>query len=113
QTKKVDASNVQSILDLQKATQQDLADDLLNMAKALKSNTLLFGETLKKDNELVQEASEIVSKNYTNAQNSGGRLAKYNAKAWSTTGLNWMIVAVVVAVFSFLILFMKVVPKRY
>ncbi|OMJ10814.1 hypothetical protein AYI70_g10092, partial [Smittium culicis] len=54
QTKKVDASNVQSILDLQKATQQDLADDLLNMAKALKSNTLLFGETLKKDNELVQ-----------------------------------------------------------
>ncbi|PVU86203.1 hypothetical protein BB559_004407 [Furculomyces boomerangus] len=109
-----DSENVgdtEKIINMQKRTQEELADELLGMARVLKNNTLLFGDTIKKDADTINEAGEIIEKNYEKIKKEGNRLNIYRSKAWKTTGLTWIAIAFVFASFAFLVMIMKVVPK--
>ncbi|PVU91800.1 hypothetical protein BB560_006102 [Smittium megazygosporum] len=111
-SKDKDFENQSRDLDLHKNTQEELANELLEMSKILKTNVVSFGEILEKDQLLVEETSDLVLKNSTVLEKQGSRLNKFRAESWKTTGFTWIVVAIVVLVFSLLLMIIKVVPKR-
>ncbi|PVU92249.1 hypothetical protein BB561_003950 [Smittium simulii] len=106
------ANKTEKNLELQKRTQEELADELLGMSKILKNNTSLFSDILQKDQQYADDSAEIFTKNSVKLKKEGDRLNKFRASSWSTTGLTWMAIAVVVLVFAVLVMVIKVVPKR-
>ncbi|KAJ2742643.1 hypothetical protein GGI20_004335 [Coemansia sp. BCRC 34301] len=104
---------VERLLKSQRATQEELTSDLVQMASVLKKNSVAFGDLLEKDKTVVEETSDLLNRNVAGVSGHGARLNKYRKRAWGTTGLTWLMISVVVSVFFLLVLFMRIAPKRY
>ncbi|KAJ2615551.1 hypothetical protein H4S08_001177 [Coemansia sp. RSA 1365] len=104
---------VERLLKSQRETHEDLTSELAKMSGVLKTNSMAFGSLVERDKELVEETSEMLGRSASGVGTQGMRLNKYRKRAWGTTGMTWLAVLVVVAVFFMLVLFMRVAPKRY
>ncbi|KAJ2689335.1 hypothetical protein IWW39_001573 [Coemansia spiralis] len=104
---------VERLLKSQRATQEELTSDLVQMASVLKKNSEAFGDLIEKDKTVIEETSDLLNSNVTGVGKHGARLNKYRKRAWGTTGLTWLMILVVVCVFFVLVLFMRIAPKRY
>ncbi|KAJ2796165.1 hypothetical protein H4R20_005621 [Coemansia guatemalensis] len=104
---------VERLLQSQRETHEELTSELSKMSGALKANSMAFGSLVERDKELVEETSEMLGRSASGVGTQGARLNKYRKRAWGTTGMTWLAVLVVVAVFFMLVLFMRVAPKRY
>ncbi|KAJ1956573.1 hypothetical protein EC988_001274 [Linderina pennispora] len=104
---------VERLLKSQRSTQEDLTNDLVQMASILKKNTRAFGDVIERDKHVVDETAEALGSNLASMDKQGSRLSKYRKQAWGTTGITWLAVLVVVSVFFMLVLFMRIAPKRY
>ncbi|PIA16452.1 hypothetical protein COEREDRAFT_86858 [Coemansia reversa NRRL 1564] len=104
---------VERLLKSQRETHEDLTWELAKMSGVLKANSMAFGSLVEGDKELVEETSEMLGRSASGVGTQGMRLNKYRKRAWGTTGMTWLAVLVVVAVFFMLVLFMRVAPKRY
>ncbi|KAJ2078931.1 hypothetical protein H4R24_004136 [Coemansia sp. RSA 988] len=104
---------VERLLQSQRETHEDLTSELAKMTGALKTNSMAFGSLVERDKELVEETTEMLGRSASSVGSQGTRLNKYRKRAWGTTGMTWLAVLVVVAVFFMLVLFMRVAPKRF
>ncbi|KAJ2638774.1 hypothetical protein GGF44_002753, partial [Coemansia sp. RSA 1694] len=104
---------VERLLKSQRATQEELTSDLVQMASVLKKNSVAFGDLIEKDKTVIEETSDLLNSNVAGVSGHGARLNKYRKRAWGTTGLTWLMILVVVSVFFLLVLFMRIAPKRY
>ncbi|KAJ1951477.1 hypothetical protein IWQ62_006422 [Dispira parvispora] len=89
----------------------ELTGDLVHMAQTLKGNSLLFGDLLSKDREVLQDAQEVISNNVDHMQKHGGRLTTYSRKSWSTTWMTWLIILVVCLTFIMVYFVVRLFPK--
>ncbi|KAJ2754519.1 hypothetical protein GGI19_002343 [Coemansia pectinata] len=104
---------VERLLKSQRATQEELTSDLVQMASVLKKNSEAFGDLIEKDKTVIEETANLLNSNVSGVGKHGARLNKYRKQAWGTTGLTWLMILVVVCVFFVLVLFMRIAPKRY
>ncbi|EKM54769.1 uncharacterized protein PHACADRAFT_258841 [Phanerochaete carnosa HHB-10118-sp] len=85
------------------ALQEEMSEQLVNMAAQLKRNMIHFAGALEKDKAVVQEAQEKVGRNYDMMTKERVRLRDHTSKSWGTTWL--VILSMVVVVIGFILSF--------
>ncbi|KAJ2761017.1 hypothetical protein IWQ56_005349, partial [Coemansia nantahalensis] len=106
------AGGAGQLLASQRETHGELAAELAAMAGVLKANSRALGGLVAGDRELVDETAAALEGSVSRLGRQGARVNAYRRRAWGTAGMTWLAVAVVVAVFLVVVLFMKVAPKR-
>ncbi|KAG6860441.1 hypothetical protein C0995_011081 [Termitomyces sp. Mi166 len=85
------------------AIQQELFDQIAQMATQLKRNTVHFSEMLRKDQTVVEEAKEKLESNFDVMQKERLRLRDHRGKSWGTTGLTVLVVVAVLILFVIMV----------
>lgn len=89
------------------AVQQELQDQLAQMATQLKLNAMHFSNALSADKTLVESAGEKIEANYDVLQKEGSRL---RARTWKSRGQTCFVMASLLAVviaFAFMVLLIR------
>jgi SNARE protein 1 len=84
------------------ALQQDLSEQLAQMATQLKRNAMHFSESLAKDQVVVEAAQEKIVENYDVMVKERSRLRDHRGKSGHTTRLVMLSLLVVVVSFIFM-----------
>ncbi|KIL64321.1 hypothetical protein M378DRAFT_78470 [Amanita muscaria Koide BX008] len=101
------ATGTSRFLQTSNALQQELSDQLAQMAVQLKRNALHFSDSLVKDKAIVEEAQQKLESNFDVMQKERIRLRDHRAKSSSTT---WMVVAIILAamlLFAFMVILIR------
>lgn len=95
-------STQEHILQNHREAQESISDDLLVMAQALRENQTKFGQSILRDNDLIEKTGEALHINASKMRATGSRLGEYSRKSSS---MCWLSVgAVLVAFVSFFIM---------
>ncbi|CAG8663099.1 5978_t:CDS:2, partial [Racocetra fulgida] len=86
--KRMDTSNIETVLQHHRKTQDELTNELVKMAGKLKMNSVTFGDILAKDVK-VHEAQSSLGINLDRLKKEGARLGAYAAQSGKTTWLVW------------------------
>lgn len=92
-----------TILQNSRAIQEELSEQLAQMASQLKRNALHFSTSLETDKAVVLEAQEKLERNYDVMTKEHKRLKDHHSKSWGTTWLT--ILSIVVAIIGFMLTF--------
>jgi hypothetical protein len=85
---------------------------MVRMAQLLKSNTLAFGDILKKDDKVLNETHHIMATNQSRLKKELERLRIVTSRYGTTCWMQILLTLVVVIVFVWMYLFMKLFPKK-
>jgi hypothetical protein len=85
------------------ALQQELSDQLAQMATQLKRNAVHFSESLAKDQAVVEDTQQKLESNFDIMQKERVRLRDHRGKSTSTTCLVVLIVLTVVLLFVLMV----------
>ncbi|CAG8456513.1 9121_t:CDS:2 [Diversispora eburnea] len=99
-------SNIETILQHHRQTQDNLTNDLVKMAERLKMNSVTFGDILMKDEKIIDETQNVLGANLDRLKKEGSRLKRYATRSNKTTWLVWS--AVVFVCFAFILTFMLI-----
>ena len=83
--------------------QQELSEQLAQMAAQLRRNATHFSETFAKDQALVEDAKAKIEGNFDTMQTQRVRLRDHRGKSGSTTWL--VLLSMLVVVISFVVMF--------
>ncbi|KAH8107658.1 hypothetical protein BXZ70DRAFT_2744 [Cristinia sonorae] len=92
-----------AILQNSRAIQEELSEQLAQMATQLKRNALHFSNSLEKDKAVVQGAQEKLERNYDVMTKERKRLRDHHSKSWGTTWIT--ILSIAVAIIGFFLTF--------
>jgi len=92
-----------AILQNSRAIQEELSEQLAQMATQLKRNALHFSNSLEKDKAVVLESQEKLERNYDVMTKERKRLRDHHSKSWGTTWIT--ILSIVVAIIGFFLTF--------
>ncbi|KAI8073312.1 vesicle transport protein [Gongronella butleri] len=110
-TREEETVNIEHVLQHHRQLHDEMTNDLSKMAKQLKMNTQQFGDTLNKDNKVLQEANTLVEANLTRMKMERQRLDAHQSKSWGTTCMNLGVVLFVCITFVFVFFAIKILPK--
>ncbi|KAJ6551425.1 hypothetical protein B0H19DRAFT_1220745 [Mycena capillaripes] len=85
------------------ARQRDMAEQMHLMATQLKRNAVHFGELLAEDQRVVEGTERKLEGNFGYMQQTQVRAKALNAKTWSSTWINMLIIVVVLVLTFFMI----------
>ncbi|KAJ8977303.1 hypothetical protein NQ317_009321 [Molorchus minor] len=91
--------------------QQKITDDMLALTKNLREQSETANKIIRKDTEVVSRSTQLTEQNYSNLTVESSKLAEHSKRAWKCW--LWIMLAVVVIVFINMVLFMKVMKKKY
>ncbi|CAH1766607.1 9704_t:CDS:10, partial [Entrophospora sp. SA101] len=72
-----DTTNIESVLQHHRKTQEELTNDLIKMAERLKINSVTFSNILTKDEKILNEVQGVLGSNLDRLKREGLRLGKY------------------------------------
>ena len=99
---------------MNQAMQDKLAEEIADMAAALKENVQKIKESIVADNKIVEEAEAAASKNKDKLVAENLNLRDYSSSAFGATWYFVLALAFTLFVLVGMIIFMKIVPKpRY
>ena len=90
-----------AILQNSRAIQEELSEQLAQMATQLKRNALHFATSLENDKGIVLEAQEKLERNYDVMTKERIRLRDHHSKSWGTTWIT--ILSIMVAIIGFVL----------
>jgi len=96
----------------EKEVQRYLTSELSEMAAQLKDGSLAINQTLKGQNQILEETEKSAQENQEKVSKEGGRLQKYLSGQGLGVCEVIFLVLVVVAAFIFAYMFIKIFPKR-
>lgn len=102
--------DIDDIIKHHHAMQEKAAEDMIQMAIAMKQNSLVASEIIKKDNVELERSSKVVEHNAKKLQTESERLEELNKRKCSWT--IWIMLTVVSLVFLGMIVFVKLFRKR-
>ncbi|XP_065911683.1 vesicle transport protein USE1-like [Dysidea avara] len=103
------AEDIEAVLETHQHMQDKLAEDMIAMAKSLKSNALVAREVIRGDNKMLTTTSELAEQNIDQLSEETKRLKKHSANSCSC-GI-WIMLLFVFIVFFVMILFIRIAPK--
>ncbi|RGB28498.1 vesicle transport protein [Rhizophagus diaphanus] len=106
-----DTTNIESVLQHHRKTQEELTNDLVRMVERLKLNSETFGNILIRDEKIIDEAQNVIGSNLDRLKREGNRLGKYAARSSKTTWLVWSVVLFVCITWFLMFMLIRIIPK--
>lgn len=106
-----DSADVDELLKIHENLQQKITEDMLQLTKSLKEQSETANKIIKKDTEVVTRSTEIAQQNLNKLTVESVKLGEHSKKAWKWW--MWIMLIVVLIVFINMVLFMKVMKKKY
>ncbi|TRY92516.1 hypothetical protein DNTS_004170 [Danionella cerebrum] len=103
------AAELDSILQHHHSLQEKLADDMLNLARNLKNNTLAAQNIIKQDNQTLSHSMRQADVNFEKLKTESDRLEQHAKK--SVNWFLWLMLIVVSFTFISMILFIRLFPR--
>ncbi|KAJ8929930.1 hypothetical protein NQ314_017339 [Rhamnusium bicolor] len=91
--------------------QQKITEDMLALTKNLREQSEIANKIIKKDTEIVSRSTEMTDQNYSKLTTESSKLEEHSKRAWKCW--LWIMLAAVFIVFINMVLFMKVMKKKY
>lgn len=105
-TKSTASETANTFLTASLQTQEELSNQLAQMAKQLKLNAIHFTNSLEKDRGVVENAEEKLEGNLTRLKSSRGKLLEFSGKSGKTT---WLVLgAMIVVVIGWILMFLVI-----
>uniref|UniRef100_A0A8C2LEA7 Vesicle transport protein USE1 n=1 Tax=Cricetulus griseus TaxID=10029 RepID=A0A8C2LEA7_CRIGR len=102
-------SELDLVLQRHQGLQEKLAEEMLGLARSLKTNTLAAQSVIKKDNQTLSHSLKMADQNLEKLKMESERLEQHTRK--SVDWLLWAMLIVVCFVFISMILFIRVMPR--
>uniref|UniRef100_A0A673HXJ6 Vesicle transport protein USE1 n=1 Tax=Sinocyclocheilus rhinocerous TaxID=307959 RepID=A0A673HXJ6_9TELE len=103
------AAELDAILQHHHNLQEKLADDMLNLARNLKNNTLAAQNIIKQDNQTLTQSMRQADMNFEKLKTESERLEQHAKK--SVNWFLWLMLIVVSFTFISMILFIRLFPR--
>ncbi|KAI7880244.1 hypothetical protein K492DRAFT_237406 [Lichtheimia hyalospora FSU 10163] len=110
-TREQETSNIENVLQHHRQMHDELTGDLSRMAAQLKLNSQSFGDTLAKDDKVLQDAQQAVANNLERLRKERKRLDEHYSKSWGTSFMTMGVVLFVCIVFFLVFFTIKFLPK--
>ncbi|CAK1551458.1 unnamed protein product [Leptosia nina] len=102
--------DIDSLLKYHQNMQEKVAENMVLLTKSLKEQSQIASKIIKADTEALQKSSDLTDKNLISLKVESERLQEHSRSAWKCW--LWLMLAVVMAIFINMVLFMKVMKKR-
>ncbi|XP_040485016.1 vesicle transport protein USE1 [Ursus maritimus] len=106
---KQSAAELDLVLQRHQNLQEKLAEEMLGLARSLKTNTLAAQSVIKKDNQTLSHSLKMADQNLEKLKMESERLEQHAQK--SVNWLLWAMLIVVCFIFISMILFIRIMPK--
>ncbi|XP_010865405.1 vesicle transport protein USE1 isoform X3 [Esox lucius] len=103
------AAELDAVLQHHHNLQEKLAEDMLNLARNLKNNTLVAQNIIKQDNQTLSQSMRQADTNFEKLKVESERLEQHTKK--SVNWFLWLMLILVSFVFISMILFIRIFPK--
>ncbi|XP_034531325.1 vesicle transport protein USE1 [Notolabrus celidotus] len=103
------AAELEAVLQHHHNLQEKLADDMLNLARNLKNNTLAAQNIIKQDNQTLNQSMRQADLNLKKLKTESERLEQHTKK--SVNWLLWLMLILVSFTFISMILFIRIFPR--
>lgn len=103
------AMELDAVLQHHHNLQEKLAEDMLNLARNLKNNTLAAQNIIKQDNQTLSQSMRQADVNFEKLKTESERLEQHTKK--SVNWFLWLMLIMVSFVFISMILFIRIFPK--
>lgn len=103
------AAELDAVLQQHHNLQEKLAEDMLNLARNLKNNTLAAQNIIKQDNQTLSQSMRQADMNFEKLKTESERLEQHTKK--SVNWFLWLMLILVSFVFISMILFIRIFPK--
>ncbi|XDA76280.1 hypothetical protein R6Z07M_006395 [Ovis aries] len=106
---KQSAAELDLVLQRHQNLQEKLAEEMLGLARSLKTNTLAAQSVIKKDNQTLSHSLKMADQNLEKLKTESERLEQHTQK--SVNWLLWAMLIIVCFIFISMILFIRIMPK--
>ncbi|XP_075404838.1 vesicle transport protein USE1 [Tenrec ecaudatus] len=106
---KQSAADLDLALQRHQNLQEKLAEEMLGLARSLKTNTLAAQSVIKKDNQTLSHSLRMADQNLEKLKTESERLEQHTQK--SVNWLLWAMLIIVCFIFISMILFIRIMPK--
>lgn len=103
------AAELDIVLQRQQHLQEKLAEEMLGLARSLKTNTLAAQNVIKMDNQTLTHSLKMADQNLEKLKSESERLEQHAQK--SVNWLLWAMLVIVCFIFISMILFIRIMPK--
>ncbi|KAM6939122.1 vesicle transport protein USE1 isoform 1-T1 [Lycodopsis pacificus] len=103
------AAELEAVLQHHHNLQEKLAEDMLNLARNLKNNTLAAQNIIKQDNQTLSQSMRQADMNFEKLKTESERLEQHTKK--SVNWLLWLMLILVSFSFISMILFIRIFPR--
>ncbi|KAM6963317.1 vesicle transport protein USE1 [Aplochiton taeniatus] len=103
------ATELDAVLQQHHNLQEKLAEDMLNLARNLKNNTLAAQNIIKQDNQTLSQSMRQADVNFEKLKTESERLEQHTKK--SVNWFLWLMLILVSFIFISMILFIRIFPK--
>ncbi|XP_022054102.1 vesicle transport protein USE1 [Acanthochromis polyacanthus] len=103
------AAELDAVLQHHHNLQEKLAEDMLNLARNLKNNTLAAQNIIKQDNQTLSQSMRQADMNFEKLKTESERLEQHTKK--SVNWLLWLMLILVSFTFISMILFIRIFPR--
>ncbi|KAI9315497.1 vesicle transport protein [Dichotomocladium elegans] len=110
-TTREETTNIEHVLQHHRQMHDELTTDLSRMAQQLKLNSQSFGETLRQDDKILENAQAAIATNLNRLRHERERLDKHYSKSWGTSFMTMGVVLFVCITFFLVFFTIKFLPK--
>ncbi|XP_060934263.1 vesicle transport protein USE1 [Limanda limanda] len=103
------AAELDAVLQHHHNLQEKLAEDMLNLARNLKNNTMAAQNIIKQDNQVLSQSMRQADLNFEKLKTESERLEQHTKK--SVNWLLWLMLVLVSFTFISMILFIRIFPR--
>uniref|UniRef100_A0A0K8TTI2 Vesicle transport protein USE1 n=1 Tax=Tabanus bromius TaxID=304241 RepID=A0A0K8TTI2_TABBR len=90
--------------------QEKITEDMLALTRSLKEQTETANKIIKRDTEIVTKSTQISENNIGSLSKEAEKLQDHSRRAWKCW--MWLMIGLVMVIFIFMVLFMKIMKKR-
>ncbi|XP_023937018.1 vesicle transport protein USE1 [Bicyclus anynana] len=102
--------DIDSLLKYHQNMQEKVAENMVMLTKSLKEQSQIASTIIKADTEALKKSSDLTDRNLMSLKVESERLQEHSRGAWKCW--LWLMLAVIIAIFINMVLFMKVMKKR-
>ncbi|KAF9797842.1 hypothetical protein SFRURICE_001445 [Spodoptera frugiperda] len=102
--------DLDSLLKYHQNMQEKVAENMVLLTKSLKEQSQIASTIIKGDTEALKKSSELTDRNISSLKVESDRLQEHSKSAWKCW--LWIMLAIVMAIFINMVLFMKVMKKK-
>ncbi|CAG9795749.1 unnamed protein product [Diatraea saccharalis] len=102
--------DIDSLLKYHQNMQEKVAENMVMLTRSLKEQSQIASTIIKADTEALKKSSDLTDRNLTTLKKESERLQEHSKSAWKCW--LWLMLAIVMAIFINMVLFMKVMKKR-